>query len=499
MLASISTTLVLILVSLALLWLHKLRSRMIRLQSSLGHIPGPKPNPLFGNILDVLKAKAYGTALLKHIPKYGDIFAFYGFLPEVVLSHPDHIKMMYWNSHERGAGLSQPIAETAKSLGLFSLPYGDKWKFHRRLISPIFQSSNLQKIDWIIIDKVNKLAGQWRKLASANGGQVEVNSMVEFQNMTVDAVGKAAFGYEFNALDGNNSELLRAFDLILSTIAHRIIFNLIPYWRWFPFIPANTRLRNAQELSESTMARMIEKRVEDYVRDKAAGNLKDEGLDLMDLLLRASQENEDGKFSIEDLYGECFTFVVAGNETTAISLTFLFNLLGNNLDEQAKLREHIRKAIGDKTPTINDLNNIPYLEMAIKESMRIFPVAYINRREAQEDMKIGDYVVPKGTSLIYSAQHVHNDERFWNEPQRFNPERFSREEEEKRPLHSFVPFGGGLRICVGKTFAMSEMKFATALLLRDFEFDSRKHGITGFVQEFVMKPSGACPFTVRPL
>jgi cytochrome P450 len=81
--------------------------------------------------------------------------------------------------------------------------------------------------------------------------------------------------------------------------------------------------------------------------------------------------------------------------------------------------------------------------MAIKESMRLFPVAYINRREAQEDMKFGEYVVPKGTSLIYSAQHVHSDERFWHEPQKFNPERFSREEEEKRPLHSFVPFGGG--------------------------------------------------------
>ncbi len=192
----------------------------------------------------------------------------------------------------------------------------------------VFQSSNLQKIDWIIIEKVGKLAERWRKLAAANGGQVEVNSMVEFQNMTVDAVGKAAFGYDFNgiasiyyltdlililfpflALDGNSSELLRAFDLILATIAHRIIFNLIPYWKWLPFIPANARLRQAQHLSESTMARMIEKRVEDYVRDKAAGKLKEEGLDLMDLLLRASQESEDGKFSVEDLYGECFTFV----------------------------------------------------------------------------------------------------------------------------------------------------------------------------------------------
>jgi cytochrome P450 len=472
---------------------------MIRLQSSLGHIPGPTPNPLFGNIFDVFKAKAYGKAIQQHVPKYGDIFTFYGFLPEVVLSHPDYIKMMYLHSNERGADLSQPIAETAKVLGLFSLPYGDKWKFYRRLVSPIFQSSNLQKIDWIIVEKVKKLADRWRKLAATNGGQVEVNSLTEFQNMTVDAVGKAAFGYDFNALDGNSSELLSAFDLILSTIAHRIIFNLIPYWKWLPFLPANARLHKAQQLAVNTMARMIEERVADYVKEKAAGQLKEEGLDLMDLLLRASQDNEDGKFSIEDLYGECFTFVVAGNETTAISLTFLFNLLGNNLEEQSKLREHIRKAIGDKSPTINDLNNIPYLEMAIKESMRLFPVAYINRREAQEDMKFGEYVNPKGTSLIYSAQHAHSDERFWQEPQKFNPERFSREEEEKRPLHSFVPFGGGLRICVGKTFAMSEMKFTTALLLREFEFDSRKHGITDTVQEFVMKPSNPCPCTVRPL
>ena len=81
--------------------------------------------------------------------------------------------------------------------------------------------------------------------------------------------------------------------------------------------------------------------------------------------------------------------------------------------------------------------------MTIKESMRIYPVAYMNRREVQEDMKIGGYLIHKGTSMLYSAEYVHNDERYWKEPKKFHPERFSKEEEEKRPLHSFIPFGGG--------------------------------------------------------
>ncbi len=108
-----------------------------------------------------------------------------------------------------------------------------------------------------------------------------------------------------------------------------------------------------------------------------------------------------------------------------------------------QLRDEIKKAIGNKVPTMAELNNIPYLEMVIKESMRMCTVSYLMRRELTEDLKVGQYMVPKGAALVCSTEYLHMDERFWKEPKKFNPERFTKEEEEKRPMHSYIPFGGG--------------------------------------------------------
>ena len=178
-----------------------------------------------------------------------------------------------------------------------------------------------------MIEKVEKLAQRWRSLSQANGGQIELPSLIEFQNLTVDAIGHAAFGYDFNctytaialiiaktklidvkAINGGNSELVKAFDLILNNAGERIKYGLIPYWRWFPFLPVNARLHQARQLVQTTITNMIETKLEVYKKQKSEGTLSDERLDLMDLLLRASQENQDGKFSTDDLYGECFTF-----------------------------------------------------------------------------------------------------------------------------------------------------------------------------------------------
>lgn len=178
-----------------------------------------------------------------------------------------------------------------------------------------------------MIEKVEKLIQRWKSLASANGGQVELPSLVEFQNLTVDAIGHAAFGYDFNckalldwqrnertnccssiAINGNNSDLVKAFDLLLSNAGERIKYGLVPYWRWLPFLPVNAKLATARALVQTTITEMIDTKFETYKKQKAAGTLSDDRLDLMDLLLRASQENADGKFTTDDLYAESFTF-----------------------------------------------------------------------------------------------------------------------------------------------------------------------------------------------
>eukprot|EP00029_Vermamoeba_vermiformis_P002666 TRINITY_DN13041_c0_g1_i1.p1 TRINITY_DN13041_c0_g1~~TRINITY_DN13041_c0_g1_i1.p1 ORF type:complete len:205 (+),score=18.12 TRINITY_DN13041_c0_g1_i1:356-970(+) len=196
MLFNIGLSFGLVLVAMVLTWFNGQKAKIDRMKRLIGHIPGPKPSSYFGNIPDVLAKKGnYRRAFDQYIPQYGEVFSFYGFIPDVVISNPDHIKQMFQASNDRGTAMVEPFIDTTKINGIFTMSGGDKWKFHRRLISPIFQNTHLQKTDWIMVEKVQRLARRWKKLAA--NGQAEIQSWSEFQKLTVDAIGHAAFGYDF--------------------------------------------------------------------------------------------------------------------------------------------------------------------------------------------------------------------------------------------------------------------------------------------------------------
>jgi cytochrome P450 len=174
------------------------------------------------------------------------------------------------------------------------------------------------------------------------------------------------------------------------------------------------------------------------------------------LLLAQDVEGDGGGMSDRHLRDEVMTVLLAGHETTANALTWTWYLLSQNAGAEALWREELDRVLGGRLPTVEDLPALRYTEMVLAESMRLFPPAWGIGRRALRDVELGGFVVPAGTVLALSPFVIQRDARFWPDPLRFRPERFTADAKAERPRFAYFPFGGGARSCIGEGFAWME-------------------------------------------
>ena len=153
---------------------------------------------------------------------------------------------------------------------------------------------------------------------------------------------------------------------------------------------------------------------------------------------------------------EAITLFLAGHETTATALTWTWYLLSQNPDVEQKLRTEMREVLGGRLPTYDDLPNLTYTEMVLAESMRLYPPAWGIGRMAKTDTRIYNYEVPKNSICLVSPYVMHRHPRYYPDPERFDPLRFTPEAKQDRPKFAYFPFGGGTRVCIGERFAWME-------------------------------------------
>jgi cytochrome P450 len=160
------------------------------------------------------------------------------------------------------------------------------------------------------------------------------------------------------------------------------------------------------------------------------------------------------------------TFLFAGHETTATALTFTWFLLAQHPEIEEKLVAELDDVLGDDPPTFEDIQELEYTEHVLKEGMRIYPPVPQIPRETTESLELGGYSIPEGETVAPSQWTIHRDDRFWDEPMAFRPDRF--EGEDSRPQFAYFPFGGGPRRCIGQQFAMVEGKLILATLVQQY-------------------------------
>jgi cytochrome P450 len=198
--------------------------------------------------------------------------------------------------------------------------------------------------------------------------------------------------------------------------------------------------------------------------------------------------DEKGGMSKKQMRDELMTLIFAGHETTAHTLTWAWYLMALNQDKVDKARAEIDRVVGRRAIRVGDLRDLPYIEMCLKESLRRLPAVWIYGREAQCDLRLGDYVFPKGAIMAVSPLAIGRNTKYYDNPLEFRPERWTREFERQLPRGAYVPFAGGPRVCLGKQFALMEMKIVLGTLIQNVDINILDGFEPDFLPELSLNP-----------
>ena len=372
-----------------------------------------------------------------------------GPFPGVVLFEPHHVQELLIE-HADAFDKGEPMHKTFRPIignGIF-ISEGSFHRRQRKIMAPSFQPRNITSYADTMV-KYGELAQQgWQ-----DGSVIAVDAAMT--TITMSIIGKVLFDADvFTEAD----ELGGAMKTLLHYVGDRLskIFPIPFSWP----TPNNLRTKRAMRLLNSRIQQMIEERRASSV----------ERNDFLSILLRA--RDEDGnQMDDKQLLDESLTLFGAGHETTASSLTWAWFLLAQNPEAYRKLLHEVDTVLQGRSPTLADLPNLPYCMQVFKESLRLYPPAYMMGRAALHDLEIDGYAIHKGDFVSLVPYVMHRRPDLFPEPERFEPERFEPERENLLPRHAFLPFGAGSRVCIGNHFAMMEGQLLLATLAQRVTFE----------------------------
>jgi cytochrome P450 len=257
----------------------------------------------------------------------------------------------------------------------------------------------------------------------------------------------------------------------------------------FPLLPPVRRFRRARERLDRIIYRII---------DERRRSKEDRG-DLLSMLLLAEDEEGGGAgMSNEQVRDEAMTLFLAGHETTANLLAWTWYLLSQHPEVEAKLHAELDAVLeAGRLPAVEDLPRLRYTEMVVAEVMRLYPPAWAVGRRAVEDHEFGGYRVPAGSLILVSQYVMHRDPRFFPDPERFDPERWTDEAKQARPQFSYFPFGGGPRRCIGEAFAWMEAALIIATLASRWRMRLAPGRKVEAQPRITLRPAGGVPVTLE--
>ena len=379
--------------------------------------------------------------------EYGDVARFRAGPQSVyLLSHPDHVRDLLVTHHSRfRKGRALQRAKRLLGEGLLTSE-GEFHRRQRRLAQPAFHRQRVNSYGETMVEYAEAAAARWRD-------RQELDISDEMMRLTLAVVGKTLFDAD---VESDADEVGAA----LTEVMNLFGYLMLPFSELLEKLPLPPRRRflRARARLDAVIYRIIEQRRREE-RDRG---------DLLSTLLHAVDEEGDRTgMTNEQLRDEAMTIFLAGHETTANALTWAWYLLAQNPEAEARLHAELDAVLaGGRRPTPEDVPALPYTEMVVSETMRLFPPAWALGRLALEDYEVGGYHVPRGSLVLVSQYVIQRDPRFFPDPERFDPARWTPEARAGRPQFSYFPFGGGPRRCIGEGFAWMEAVLILATLAR---------------------------------
>jgi cytochrome P450 len=378
---------------------------------------------------------------------YGDVSSYRMSGEQLFLVNDPRLIRDILVTHHRNFTKSRGLERSKRLLGQGLLTSeGALHLRQRRLMAPAFHRDRIAAFGDLIVDYAQRMRGSWR-----NGATLDISR--EMNRLTLSIVGQTLFGVDVESQAAAVGEALTAvmesFWMMMLPFAD--VLERLP-------VPKLRRARMARARLDAIIYRMIADR---RASDGHHG-------DLLSMLLAAQDEDDGGVMTDQQVRDEAMTIFLAGHETTANALMWTWYLLSGAPDVEARLHAEIDGVLQGRLPSMRDVSSLPYVERVVTESMRLYPPAWIIGRRAIEDYPLGDYVAPARSILVMSPYIMHRDPRFYAEPERFNPDRWTPEFRAALPKFAYFPFGGGPRQCIGESFAWMELVLVVATIAQQY-------------------------------
>jgi cytochrome P450 len=378
----------------------------------------------------------------------------------VSLTHPDYVdhvlhraRLKYVKSNDY-----EPI-RAAVGINLLT-DEGDSWAAHRATLNPTFARRHLNEMVDLMIDPIERVTADIEA-----GAAFDMHAtMVE---ATLRVVANALFSQDFGPLVHSMNDLATRGLRRTERLGRLGLWGLLPRpvyqalaWSTFSGVPLPPPLREGQKIAlalDAAVNAVLEERIAHPT----------ESADLLNVLFRA----DNGTWPRQRIRDEALTFMLAGHETTANAMSWFFYLMACNTDARDRMLAEVDDVLGGRRPTAADLPLLPWTTACLQESQRYYSAVWIIAREAVEDDLIDGHHIRPGTTVLIPIHHIHHDERWWPDPESFDPTRFLGDAGKDRPRSAYLPFGGGRRICIGQSFALMEMVLMAAIMSQRFTFD----------------------------
>lgn len=401
--------------------------------------PGNLGLPIIGETISFLQDPDFAD---KRQEKYGSVFKTNIFgRPTVIMVGSEANRFLFANENKYFIATWPPSTRTLLGSGSLSMQLGDVHKSRRKILSQAFQPRVLASYGITMQEMTRRYFQQWEKMETFTW-------YPELRKYTFDVACKLLVGTD-KVADSHLEELFEDWCNGLFTIPLRL-----------PGTKFNRAFRSRQLLLQE---------IETIIRQRQ--QQPSSGQDALGLLLQAKND-EGNQLSIEELKDQILTLLFAGHETLTSAIASFCLQVAQHPDILSKIRTEQAQFDFSQPITFEDLKSMTYLEQVIKEVLRFVPPVGGGFREVIQTCEFQGYCIPKGWSVLYQISKTHQDQNIYSQPEQFDPDRFSpdRAEDQPKPF-SWVPFGGGMRECLGKEFAKLEMKLFAALLARNYEWE----------------------------
>ncbi len=394
-------------------------------------------------------------ALFMRAAALGDVSRFnVGRRQIYLLRAPEHVKHVLQDNYRNYTKQTRGYAAMRALLGDgLVTSEGDRWLRQRRIAQPAFHRQRISHFGAVMVRFTEELAARWEPLAK-QGAALDISD--EMMALTLRIAGQTLLSADVSE---DAQQVRRGVSTGILEIAQRVRSPLtLPLY--VPS-PPNRRLLAARRTLDAVVYRII------HQRRASPG----EGGDLLAMLMQARDEETGEGMSDVQLRDEVMTLFLAGHETTANALSWTLYLLSLHPAVAQRLQVELRSALGGRSPTVEDLPKLPYTAQVVSESMRLYPPVWVVMRRCEADDEVAGLRLRKGNFVVVSSYVSHRNPRYFENPEGFDPERFSPARAPLIPRFAYFPFLAGPRICIGNTFAQMEAALVLATLLQRFRLD----------------------------